>query len=164
MVTSREVLNLQEEWLYVVEGMALPADDTSDAGASNAGASDALQLFVQCAKRVRVDFGSRHDLACARHICELVEGMPLGIELAASWLRTLPCEQIGREIERSLDILSSRLQNVPERHRSVRAVFEHSWQRLSDVEQDALMRLSVLRGFRLEAADQVGGEIGRAHV
>ena len=154
IVTSREALNLQEEWLYRVEGLSLSAGDSADNNLSEV-ASDALQLFAQCAKRVRVDFGSAHDYVNAQRICALVEGMPLGIELAASWLRTLPGERIAHEIERNLDILSTRLQNVPERHRSLRAAFEHSWQRLTEAEQQAFMRLSVLRGFDIEAAQQV---------
>jgi predicted ATPase len=154
LVTSREALNVQEEWLYVVEGMALPVAELSETTAS---ASDAMQLFVQCARRMQAEFGGERDLVCAQRICALVEGMPLGIELAASWLRVLPCEHIAHEIVQNLDILSSRLQNVPERHRSVRAVFEHSWRRLSQTEQQVFLQLSVWRGFRLEVAEQVGG-------
>lgn len=81
--------------------------------------------------------------------------MPLGIELAASWLNVLGCEQIAHEIERSLDFLTTRLHNVPERHRSMRLVFEHSWRLLSTPERIVLGRLSVLHGFLQEAAEQV---------
>ena len=152
IATSREVLNVQEEWVYPVEGLACAASD-----GANEALSEATQLFAQCAKRAQADFGSAQDYAHAQHICALVEGMPLGIELAASWLRTLPSEQIVRELERNLDILSSRLQNVPERHRSLRAVFEHSWQRLTEEEQRPSCGWLSCAGLSVEAAAQVGG-------
>ena len=75
-------------------------------------------------------------------ICQLVAGMPLGIELAASWTRTLPCTVIADEIQHTLDFLATRLRNVPERHRSMQAVFDHSWQRLSDDEKRRLDELT----------------------
>ena len=64
-------------------------------------------------------------------ICQLVEGLPLGIELAAAWVRLLSCQAIAQEIEQRLDFLAARLRNLPERQRSLRAVFEHSWKLLT---------------------------------
>jgi tetratricopeptide (TPR) repeat protein len=91
-------------------------------------------------------------------ICRLVEGMPLGIELATAWLKTLSCDQIAYEIEHSLDTLATRLQNIPIRHRSMRVVFEGSWQLLPEAEQDILKHLSVIRGgFEPQAAESVTG-------
>jgi tetratricopeptide (TPR) repeat protein len=82
----------------------------------------------------------------------------LAIELAAGWLRVMPCEQIAVQIQRSLDFLTASVRNVPERHRSLRAVFDTSWSLLSDTEQRALMSLSVFRGgFDARAADDVAG-------
>ena len=84
--------------------------------------------------------------------------MPLGIELAAAWLKVLSCAQIAGEIERDLDILTARHQDVPERHRSMRVLMEQSWLRLSAQEQDVLSRLSVFRGgFRRGAAQEIAG-------
>ena len=91
-------------------------------------------------------------------ICQLVEGMPLGVELAAAWVRARPCEEIALEIEQNLDVLTTRLRDVPERHRSVRATFEHSWQLLSDAERALVARLSIFRGgFQGDAAALVAG-------
>ena len=53
-------------------------------------------------------------------ICRLVEGMPLGIELAAAWVRVLPLGEIADEIERTLDFLAASARDVPARHRSLR--------------------------------------------
>ena len=80
----------------------------------------------------------------------------LALELAATWLRAMSCQQIAVQLQRSLDFLSTPLRNVSERHRSMRAVFDQSWQLLSDAERQVLTRLSVFRGgFNLEAAEQV---------
>ncbi len=89
-------------------------------------------------------------------ICELMEGMPLGIELAAAWVKLMPVAEITREIEGSLDFLESPLRNVSERQRSLRAVFDHSWSLLTPREQGVLRKLSVFRGgFQREAAAEV---------
>ena len=84
--------------------------------------------------------------------------MPLALELAAAWTRTLSCAEIATEIETSFDFLSTTLRNVPERHRSLRVIFEQTWGRLSEVEQAILQQLSVFRGgCTREAAEQVAG-------
>jgi len=82
----------------------------------------------------------------------------LGIELAAAWVPVLTCREIAREIERSLDFLATSGRDVPERHRSLRAVFDHSWNLLSAEERAALCRLSVFRGsFGRQPAEQAAG-------
>jgi tetratricopeptide (TPR) repeat protein len=91
-------------------------------------------------------------------ICRLVEGIPLAIELAAAWVSLLSCREIAQEIESNIDFLTTSMRDIPERHRSLKATFDHSWQLLSDVERDALSRLSVFRGgFDRTAAEQVAG-------
>ena len=96
-------------------------------------------------------------------ICRLVEGMPLGIELAAAWTPVLPCAEIADEIGRGLDLLSTTAFDVPERHRSMRAVFDHSWRLLTSEQRDVLERLSVFSGgFTREAAAAVAGADLRA--
>jgi tetratricopeptide (TPR) repeat protein len=87
-----------------------------------------------------------------------VEGMPLGLELAAPWVRILPLGEIATEITRNLDFLATTRRDVPERHRSMRAAFEHSWQLLEEAERQVLRRLSVFRGrFLRAAAEQIAG-------
>jgi tetratricopeptide (TPR) repeat protein len=87
-----------------------------------------------------------------------VEGLPLGIELSASWVRLLSCSEIASEIKKGLELLSSTSKNVPERHRSLRAAFEQSWKLLTPKEQEVLRKLSVFAGgFRREAASEVAG-------
>jgi predicted ATPase/DNA-binding CsgD family transcriptional regulator len=152
LVTSREALKLQEEWRYAVGGMPAPADDRVD----DLERYSVIQLFVERASRVRKDFSLADERAGVVRICQLVEGMPLAVELAASWTNVLRCEVIAAEIERNLQFLGTDLRNIPERHRSMRAVFEQSWQLLDHEERAVFARLAVFRGgFRREAAMQV---------
>ena len=167
LTTSREALNLQEEWLYPVKGMPYPEDDQP----TNPEDYSAVRLFAQHARRIRADFSLAEEEAGVVRICTLVEGMPLGIELAAAWVRALSCAEIADEIRRSLDILATSARNAEPRHRNMRAVLEHSWQLLSEAERavfteaDGLSRRLLAPGRaggrRLIAANtfRVGGQI-----
>jgi predicted ATPase/Tfp pilus assembly protein PilF len=153
LVTSRERLNLTGEWAVEVEGLPVPEAVEGD----DLEQYDAVQLFMQSARRARSDFTLSEDQRPSMvRICQLVEGMPLAIELAASWVRALSCGEILEEIEPGIGFLASSMRDVSERHRSVRAVFDHSWELLSEEERTVLARLSVFRGgFRRDAARQV---------
>lgn len=153
LVTSRERLRLAAEWVFEVGGMSFPPNG----GLESLETYSAVQLFIQNARRARASFTvSEADKASIARICRLVEGVPLAIELAAAWVKLLSGDEIAAEIERSLDFLTSDLRGVPERHHSLRAVFEHSWRLLAPAEQDALMRLSVFRShFRRDAGAAV---------
>jgi predicted ATPase/DNA-binding SARP family transcriptional activator len=159
LVTSRERLNLQGEWLFSVQGLALPLCSSDAPPAPELAHNDAVQLFAQSARRVRSDFTlSAENQAEVVAICQLVGGMPLAIELAAAWVRVLSCREIAGEIEQSITFLTTTLRDVPERHRSLAAVFDHSWRLLSPEEQAVLPKLSLFRGgFRRQAAEQVAG-------
>lgn len=155
LTTSREQLNLRAEWTFEVQGLPVPSTMDADALESNSAAV----LFLQRAKQMRRDFApTAVDRHAIRRICQLVEGSPLGLELAAAWVRLIPVKEIAEEIERSMDFLSTAARDVPSRHRSLRAVFDHSWNLLSDEERRVMMRLSVFRGgFKREAAGEVAG-------
>ncbi|MFN2202582.1 MAG: helix-turn-helix domain-containing protein, partial [Caldilineaceae bacterium] len=150
LVTSRETLNLQEEWLYPVGGLDLP--DLPAGTEEEARRSAAVQLFLQNAQRARADRDFAAELPCIVRICRMVEGAPLALELAAHWLRTLSCGQIVEQLQQSLDLLATPVRNVPERHRSMRAVFDHSWQLTGQRERSLLCQLAVfVGGFDLPA-------------
>jgi predicted ATPase/DNA-binding SARP family transcriptional activator len=155
LVTSRERLNLRWERCFEIEGLRYPEGETSEEG--DLEGYSAVQLLLQTARRVQRQFSlSRRNRPAVARICQLVEGMPLGIELAAAWMGTRTCEEIAGEIEHNLGFLETSLRDVPERHRSVQATFEHSWRLLSPLEQRAFAQLSVFRGgFRREAAGEV---------
>jgi predicted ATPase len=117
-----------------------------------------VQLFVARARQVQPEFSLEDNVQPVVELCRRVEGLPLALELAAPWLRVMACERIVAELERSLDFLETTARNVPERHRSLRAVFDRSWSLLSEAERRVLAQLSVFRsGFDREAADQVAG-------
>jgi predicted ATPase/transcriptional regulator with XRE-family HTH domain len=155
LVTSRERLNLQGEWVFDLQGLPVPPPDQVE----RAEAYSAVGLFVQSARRAQAGFVLKAEerLAVSR-ICQWVEGMPLAIELAAAWVRILTCVEIVAEMERDPGFLSASARDMPERHRSLRAVFDHSWRLLSEEERLVLRQLSVFRGgFTREAAEQVAG-------
>lgn len=142
LVTSREMLNLWEEWSRPIRGMSYPQSEATD----QLDRYSAVQLFASRAKRIRTTFDLQSERRQVIRICRLVDGMPLGIELATTWLRTLSPEQIADEIERNLDFLSTTLRNIAPRHRSIRAVFDYSWALLTEQEQAVFRRLSVFQG------------------
>lgn len=101
---------------------------------------------------------SRFIFLRAASVCRVVDNLPLAVELAAGWLNFMTCEQIAQSIQRDVDFLASNMRDIPERHRSIRAVFDYSWKMLSEQEQDVLMRLSVFRGgWRADEAEKVAG-------
>jgi len=155
LATSRERLNLQEEWVLTLAGMSVPSEDAAEALES----FSSVKLFLQTAQRVNVAFElAEADKPHLIRLCRLLQGLPLGLELAAAWVKSLSLAEIVAEIERGLDILTTPLRNVQERHRSLRAVFEYSWRTLTAPEQAAFSQLAVFHGrFAREAAQTVTG-------
>lgn len=156
LVTSRERLQLEEETVLPVEG--LPVLSSAQPSVEEALGCDAVQLFVRRATKANPAFElTAGNLPAVMRICRHLEGLPLGLELAAVWLKTLPAEDLAAELERSLDLLLTPARNVAERNRSLRSAFEHSWQLLSDAERASLRRLAPFRGgFSREAAAKMG--------
>lgn len=150
LITSREALRLSNETTYRLDGL-------SGNQASADALSDAISLFIQSAGHAKVDFQLRPaDESTVRRICQLVSGMPLGIELAASWISLLTPDEIAAELERNLDLLTTDEHDISPRHRSLNVVLDQSWEMLPTSERDVIERLSVFRGsFRREMAAQV---------
>jgi len=143
LVTSRESLNSDIETAFTLQAMTLPTDLTLE----DALKHDAIQLFVQIAQKVDWGFQLTHDnLPHIVNICQRVEGLPLAIELSAAWLRMISIDKIQDHLNASFDLLADSLTHVPDRHRSIRAVFESSWQLLTDEEQEIYAQLSIFRG------------------
>jgi predicted ATPase/transcriptional regulator with XRE-family HTH domain len=152
LVTSREPLGVQGEWLFEVQGLPVPRTLSGDLEANSA-----VNLFTGTLRRAGLERpqGAK-ELAAVVEICRLLGGMPLGIELAASWARVVGYGEIADEIRRNIDFLAVNMHGIPERHRSLRAVFDHSWELLGPEEQRVLQRLSVFRGgFTRQAAEFV---------
>ncbi len=144
VLTSRERVNLRDELTITLDG--LPQDD-------------AYSLFIQTARRLRSDFSPSADgREAIGQICKMIDGLPLAIELAAGWVNMLTPGEIVEEMAEGIDFLETTMRDVPERHRSIRAISENSWKLMSDSEREALRRLSVFRGgFRRDAVRKVVG-------
>jgi predicted ATPase/DNA-binding SARP family transcriptional activator len=155
LATSRERLGLRGEWVLDLAGLDLPAD----ASPAALEASGATALFMQAARRARASFAPDADerRAIAR-ICHALAGHPLAIELAAAWAHMLSCAEIEAELAGSQELLASAAPDLPERHRTIRAVFDSTWRLLTADERQAMRRLAVFRGgFGRAAAAEVAG-------
>jgi predicted ATPase len=153
LVTSRERLRLSWEWFFDLHHLPFPPADTTIPLES----FSAYRLFEQRVRQVRGQQGVLdQEREPARQICQLVEGVPLGLELAASLTAGRSCAAIAQALARNLDALRTAWQDVPDRHQSMQVVFDHSWALLSPEEQAAFSKFAVFRGgFRAEAAEQV---------
>ncbi|MBN2148008.1 MAG: tetratricopeptide repeat protein [Anaerolineales bacterium] len=150
--TSRQPLNLYMEWVQDVGGLGYPGGREAVA-AGEALSYSALALFDQTAQRIQAHFSLEKELEAASQICRMLEGLPLGVELAASWTRIHRCTEIVRQLEQGLDVVATTMRDLPERHRSLRAACAHSWNLLSGPEQQVFSKLAVFRGeFSAEAA------------
>ncbi|MGD2059334.1 MAG: adenylate/guanylate cyclase domain-containing protein [Acidimicrobiia bacterium] len=154
IATSRSRLGLTGEVVLSLEGL-----DTSWTTAEQALKTSGVRLFMDAARRSKPDIAlDDKDLAPLAEILRLTGGMPLGVLLAAAWVDMLSIADIAAEIAKNLDFLESSDVDVPERHRSVRAAFQYSWDLLSGAEQMTFAALSIFRGgFSREAAEAVAG-------
>lgn len=153
LVTSRERLRLREEWVIDVHGLPFPEAEY----VTLAEDYSAVQLFTQSTRRIGSTLRAE-DTPHVVRICYLVGGIPLAIELAAAWTRAISCQQISHELEHSLDILETSFRNPEPRHRTMRATFEPTWNRLTENERTVFQKLTVFRGgFTREAAEVIAG-------
>jgi len=160
LITSRSRLNLQAEHPLAVAGLAIPGEHLLTPRAlDRLRRYDSVELFCAGGTRAQPDFRLTIDNAVdVVRICRLLDGMPLGILLAASWMDSMTPAQIASEIGQSLDFLGSDWLDLPARQRSLRAVFDHSWTLLGEHEQEILRTLSVFRGgFTYGAVKAVAG-------
>lgn len=153
IVTSRERLNLSSATVYNLQGLAYSQSSLF----ANVLDYDASQLFIESARRKKLDFEPRDkDLSLVAQICQMVEGMPLAIILAATWVEVLSLREIAGEIQQSVDFLAVEMGDIPRRQWSIRAVFEPTWNRLNEEQRRTFMKLAVFRGgCTREAAQSV---------
>lgn len=157
ITTSRERLNLLGEWVLEISGMQIPTESTLINEQSEG--YDAVRLFINAARRHQPDLTfTTSDKNAIIKICQLLDGMPLGIELAADWLSILSCGELVGELEKNFDLLSTTMQDLPSRHRSIRSVFNYSWNLLTPTEQLLFRRLSIFQSsFSRESAESITG-------
>jgi predicted ATPase len=154
IATSRSKLNLTGEAVMPLMGLG-SSWDTPETVLRTSG----VRLFLDAAHRSNPGLTlETEDLEPLAEILRLTGGMPLGILLAAAWADILSIPDIAAEIAKSLDFLETTLGDVPDRHRSIRAVFDYSWGLLNSAEKDVFAALSLFRGgFTREAAETVAG-------
>ena len=154
VATSRTKLNLTGETVLTLGGL-----ETTWASTEAAPATSGVRLFVDAASRAKSGFVlEEEDLGPLSEILRLTGGMPLGILLAAAWVDMLSASEIASEISKNLDFLETEMQDVPQQQRSVRAVFDYSWNMLGEDEREIFSSLSVFRGgFTRGAAEAVAG-------
>uniref|UniRef100_UPI0015F06669 ATP-binding protein n=1 Tax=Amycolatopsis pittospori TaxID=2749434 RepID=UPI0015F06669 len=154
LATSREPLGITGEALWPVVPLALP---DKDAGPGEIEASPAIRLLRDRASAVRKDFTvDDATLATMLRVCQVLDGMPLAIELAAARLRTMSIDQLANRLDDRFRLLTGGSRTALPRHRTLRAMVDWSWELLSDAERVVLCRLSVFSGgASMEAAEKV---------
>lgn len=170
LVTSRERLDVPDEFIYRVAGLAYPNNMEMPHGVSGLDtladsssgidpeAFDSLALFARVAGQLDPTFNMTPVAEAAATICRLVEGSPLAIEMIAPWTLTTSCAAIADQLAANLSPLITYERNFPERHRSLNVVFEHSWELLTPAEKQVFRRLAVIVGdITLPAAEAVAG-------
>jgi len=164
LAASLHKLDIRGEWRIEVHGLGYPKPGAAVA-AADAARYPAVRFFVERAAQARSGFAlADENAAHVAAICRQVEGLPLALELAASWAGLLSCAEIADAIEAGLDFLSTQWSDIPDRQRSMRAAFDHSWSLLRADEQEAFACLSVFRGeFGHAAARGVVGNPCLAH-
>lgn len=141
LATCRSPLRLSAEHVYRVQPLSAP---------------NAAALFVARVRAVLAERNVEHDSAVVNAICARLDGLPLAIELASDRARLLPLPALLERLEDRLELLTGGPRDLPERHRSLRATLELSWEALEEPERELLGRLTVFEGgASLDAAEAV---------
>ncbi len=159
IATSREPLRVAAETVWQVPPMSMPDQEVASGAAVDESAplrSDALRLFADRAAAAWPGFVlGPGNMAAVTAICWAVDGLPLGIELAAAWVRVLTVEQIAARLADRFVLLNSAERMAPARHRTLRSAIDWSYELLSEPERVLLRRLSVFAGWPLTMAEHV---------
>jgi predicted ATPase/DNA-binding NarL/FixJ family response regulator len=159
IATSREPLRVAAETAWQVPPMSMPAQEGLD-DQGELLRSDALRLFADRAAAAKPGFAlGPPNVTAVASICRTVDGLPLGIELAAAWVRVLTVEQIAARLSDRFRLLSSAERMAPARHRTLRAAIDWSHELLSAPEKVLLRRLSMFAGWPLEMAERVCSDL-----
>ncbi|MER3553391.1 MAG: hypothetical protein C4331_03320 [Meiothermus sp.] len=153
LLTTRRRFRLHSEWVYEVHGLHQAEEGRSVAQ------SPAAELFLSAAERVRPGWRPiPQDWAAIGRICHLLSGLPLGLELAAGWVRLMSPPEIEGHLSGSLELLEGGTPGPDEHHASLRAVLDSTLERLTPSERQTLLGLCTFRGsFDLGAAKAVAG-------
>ena len=156
LVTSRARLRVSGEHAFPVSPLSLP-DPGRLLPIAELAEVEAIRLFVTLARAADPSFIlGKENASAVTEICRRVDGLPLGIELAAAWVPVLPPAAVLTRMERRLPLLTGGSRDLPARQRTMRATIEWSHDLLTPGEQALFRRLAVFAGgFTLEAAEAV---------
>jgi len=154
LVTSQAPLKLPGEWVYRLDGLALPDGDVAP---QQAMAFGAVALFAQRAQAADRRFAlTESNLPAVIDICRQLDGLALAIELAAARVPLLGLAQLGASLNTRLRLLSGGSRGAPARQKTLRAALEWSYGLLEEAEQKVFRMLGVfVGGFSLKLAQQV---------
>lgn len=159
LVTSRHRLNLQAEYVYRLEGLTIP--ETVDSSLTQTTILDyaSVQLFIERAARTTPGFAlTAENQSDVLTICQFVEGLPLGIELAAALIEHNDVAAIAQALTENYTLLAAELMDLSPRHRSISTVLDYSWQLLTADEAQILAQCSIFQGgFNLDAVTTITG-------
>ncbi|MEM7335334.1 MAG: BTAD domain-containing putative transcriptional regulator, partial [Chloroflexota bacterium] len=152
LVTSRMPLNLSAEWQLPLDGLGLPPE-----GEQDIGQFPAVQLLLTAGQQVQPNLSlSDENAYYIDRICRRLAGMPLALEIAGSWLGLFSPMMLAEEIEKNIDILVATRKDIPERHRSLRAIFDHTLAQLNQAERTLLRQITIFHGdFSLRAVQTI---------
>jgi len=156
LATSQQRLGIPGEIPHRVPSLSLPAGGASPR-ASDLTGSEAVVLFVERAAALDPAFQLNDATAPAvAEICRRVDGIPLAIELAAAWVRVISLDEIVTYLDEMFRILTDGGRTVPDRHQTLRATIQRSYDLLKRDERLLLQRFSTfVGGWTLEAAKKV---------
>ena len=154
LATSREGLAIDGEWILALAPLEAgqPGEDIE-----RLIHTDAISLFVERARQVKADFAlSDNNSRAVVDICQRLDGVPLAIELAAARVMALSPAELLRRLDRRFQVLSGGRRSAIERHATLRAAIDWSYDLLDSAEQRLLARLSVFfGGCTLEAIEEI---------
>jgi non-specific serine/threonine protein kinase len=167
LATSRQALGVDGETVFSVPGMVLP-DSAAGTDIDALRQVEAIRLFVDRATAVAPDFRlSQANAAAVAESCRQLDGIPLAIELAATRLKLLGPEQLAARLGDRLQLLIGGSRTAPERHQTLRATLDWSYELLSGPERTLIRRLAAFnKGWTLAAAEYVasGDDVASAQV
>lgn len=151
MFTSYSRLDLMGEKVLALQGLSITTPNES------VEYSEAIQLFLSHLQyENQPGLENPGFMKKVEEICELVEGLPLGIDLAAGQVKKMPADQFLIELKHNMDVLRSKAANLPERHRSIEASFENVWIHMDNTNKRALSLLTLFRTpFTAKAAESI---------
>ena len=154
LATSREGFGIDGERILAVPSLRAPG---ADVGLEDVAATDAVRLFVERAQAVKADFAvTRENASAVAQICRRLDGVPLAIELAAARIPAMNPGELARRLDRRFEFLAGGRRGAVERHQTLRAAIDWSYDLLSEPARRLLDRLAVFAGgCTLDGAEAV---------